>query len=93
MNIYDTTLVKISGENTGVENFLKLGRSNLIPTLGARALHAPHPDRWLKAGKTSRHHEVNGVSKVLVTNDLWFQLSFLELKLTLELSMGVSQSF
>ena len=44
-------------------------------TLGARGLHAPHPDSLLKAGKMSAQYEAIEVSEVLVTCDLWFQLS------------------
>ena len=33
--------------------------------MGARGLHAPHPDGGPKAGKTSGQHEVNEVNEVL----------------------------
>ena len=57
-----------------------------VHTLGARVLHAPHPDdrpkagktsglHEAKAGKTSGLHEANEVSEVLVASDLWFQPS------------------
>ena len=55
-------------------------------TLGARGLHAPHPDGRPKAGKTSELHEANEVSEVLVASDLWFQPLFPSQNLTLELS-------
>ena len=48
-------------------------------TLGARGLHAPHPDGRPKAGKTSGLHEANEVSEVLVASDLWFQPSKISL--------------
>ena len=44
-------------------------------TLGARGLHAPHPDGRPKAGKTSGLHEANEVSEMLVASGLWFQPS------------------
>ena len=44
-------------------------------SLGARGLHAPHPDGRPKAGKTSGLHGANEVSEVLVASDLWFQPS------------------
>ena len=55
-------------------------------TLGARGLHAPHPDDRPKAGKMSGLHEANEVSEMLVASDLWFQPLFLSQHLTLELS-------
>ena len=33
--------------------------------MGARGLHAPHPDGGPKAGKTSGQHEANEVNEVL----------------------------
>ena len=55
-------------------------------TLGARGLHALHPDGRPKAGKTSGLHEASEVSEVLVASDLWFKQSFPSQNLTLELS-------
>ena len=63
---------------SSVSQFLRLS------TLGARVLHAPHPDgrpgktsglHEAKAGKTSGLHGANEVSEVLVASDLWFQPS------------------
>ena len=45
-------------------------------TLGARGLHAAHPDGRPKAGKTSGLHEANEVSEELIASDLWFQPLF-----------------
>ena len=61
-------------------------KKRLLSTLGVRGLHAPHPDGWPKAGKTSRQHKVKEVSEVLVASDLWFRPSFPSQNLTLELS-------
>ena len=66
--------------------YLEIRYIHVRPTLGARGLHAAHPDGRPKAGKTSGLHEANEVSEVLVASDLWFQPSFPSQNLTLELS-------
>ena len=58
----------------------------VVVTLGARDLHAPHPDGRPKAGKTSGQHKADEVSEVLVASYLWFRSSFPSQNLTLELS-------
>ena len=66
--------------------YLEIRYIHVHPTLGARGLHAAHPDGQPKAGKTRGLHEANEVSEVLVASDLWFKPSFPSQNLTLELS-------
>ena len=56
---------KILKTNVLVRTMSNIFKSyNELSTLGARVLHAPHPDGRPKAGKTSGRHEANEVSDV-----------------------------